>query len=87
MFSQWKKNEISLLVRIMGHWSVSSSDVINLSIEILLSNMTKKNKSEVINMTSKKYKYSFDHIVHIIVCDRMQLSKFNNNTLRLQVAA
>lgn len=82
MFSQWKKNEISLLVRIMGHWSVSSSDVINLNIKILLSNMT-KNKSEVINMTSQKYKYSFDHIVHIIVCDRMQLSKINKNTLRL----
>lgn len=28
-------------------------------------------------MTSQKYKYSFDHIVHIIVCDRMQLSKIN----------
>ena len=34
-------------------------------------------------MTSQKYKYSFDHIVHIIVCDRMQLSKINQNTLRL----
>ena len=38
-------------------------------------------------MTSQKYKYSFDHIVHIIVCDRMQLSKINKNTLRLYVAA
>lgn len=28
-------------------------------------------------MTSQKYKYSFDHTVLIIVCDRMQLSKIN----------
>lgn len=28
-------------------------------------------------MTSQKYKYSFDHIVRIIVCDRMQFSKIN----------
>lgn len=41
-FRSGKKNEISLLVKIMGHWSVSSSDVINLNIKILLSNMTKK---------------------------------------------